>query len=574
MTGYITKTATAIKEDYKILGSLCDSMIAVNNASDIAINNDAAVAFDGELYGITDHSCIDCNKPAEEILNLYKNLGPNLFKKLNGTFAIIVFDKARQSVLLVRDHIGLSSLYYSKNEEMGIFSNDFKWMMDNVASKSINRYALFQYMFNLYTLAPGTIINEIKKVRPASFMEWSINEKEKEVKYWNIEEIYLESKQNQILDFNECKNLLKDLIKDAISIRYKPTKTGVMLSSGIDSSLVSSIAAELYKSDVQTITIGVKEKRYNESDVAREISNHLGIRNTTLWMDNKLMFAQIDKIIEAFPEPMGDSGAIPNIFLAESASEKYEYIMGGDGGDEIFSGYPHYKIVDIAQKFDRIGLILHRFLPQNIKNKLPSGVRRIIDNRSEYNKTQVILQTEVEKINRFLNNKISYIGDSKENPAIKSWRDRRMVHDIQTSLVDEMVYKAVCCSKYAGIKVLSPLLDYRVIELACKIPLKYKYTSAGITKHILRQIDYDFIPKHILDVPKRGFVIPIETMLREYSKSIKRFIDKDYLERQNLFNYAEIKRIVDSFIDGDNSHYRTIWLFYEFQLWYEKYFQK
>ncbi len=566
--------------------SVNDSFYSIGINRDCTTNvnynfTNCIILFDGILWDKC-HICEELSKAGfnlqgnsdEEIIaQAYHCWGENFPQHINGMFAIIIFDLLKDTILFVRDRIGKKNLYYYYLNDTVVFSTEFKAFFEcEFIEKSINTETLGHFMRHGFVPNDKTILNNIYKLSPGTCIKIS-NGDISEHKYWDLLQVYKQQRKYKINNYQTAKNELVELIKTCIKDRILDVKKcGFFLSSGIDSSLISALANEILKEKINTYTIGVNDVKYNEADIAFEISSHLNSNHHEHYISEEDILNCIDSLTEYYDEPFGDSSSIPCMILNKFVKENSSFSLGGDGGDEIFCGYPRYKFLHLAQKFDFLGGILKTILPNAVIKKLPHSIQRVIENRNPNIKAQLVMEEEIEPLEKLIKNPFNPpYYECEVSMEISNWQDRRMLLDMMTTLPDDMIYKVNRSCAYGDVQVLSPLLDYRIIEFSFRLPRKFKY-SKGVTKKILRDIVTEYIPKEILDTPKRGFSVPIESWLRTSLKDkINDYSNKEFLEKQNLFNWDYVQEHLSKFLSGDENNASIWWNFLIFQLWYEKY---
>lgn len=540
-----------------------------------------AIVFNGEIYNFkhikkeleSEGFKFFTSTDTEVLLNSYIRWGEKCVEHINGMFAFAVFDIENSQIFLARDRFGKKPLYYYNKNGVFMFASELKpFLLYNGIEKKINIEAMSFYTKNGYFPAPYSVIKDIYKFPQGSFAfvkadELIIN------KYWDINKLALEGLENPINNYSQGLELLEDVLTQAVEERLvADVPIGVFLSSGIDSTLITALAQKASAKQIKTYTIGVNDKASNEADVAKKTAEILGTDHHELYVNDSDMFDMIDSIPHYFDEPFADTSLVPNMVLSKTVRQDITVAVGGDGGDELFCGYPHYNLVKKAQSLDPIGGIVNSIVPESLINKLPHSIRRVSENRNPDTKCQMLLTSEL-KIARdmLLNESIEPYYSVETKMHIKDWQFRRMVLDMQTVLTDDMLTKVDRASMSASLEIRSPLLDYRIAELSFRFPQSFKYRN-GITKYILRDIVYKYVPKEIIDVPKRGFNIPLEAWIQNNHRDLfEMYCRRDYLESQGVFDYDRVRQIVDRFFDGEKKLFRYCWYFFIFQLWYEEY---
>lgn len=539
------------------------------------------IVFNGEIYNYSVIKeklqeagyCFHTKTDTEVILAAYKRWGEDCVSHFNGMFAFAIFDFEKKIVFIARDRFGKKPLYYYFENNTLVFASELKpFFVCPMIKKHIQKDVLAYYMRLGYIPAPYSILEDVYKLPAGCYMVISGRQKRVET-YWNVVDVAKEKNKKNDISFNTAKEELKGMIWASVEKRLvADVPVGVFLSSGIDSSLVATAAQEISGGQINTYTIGVQDPKYNEAEIAKRIAKHLGTNHHEYYMSEQDLLDTVLDVPEYFDEPFSDTSLIPNMVLSKIVRSDITVALGGDGGDELFAGYPHYKFVAQAQKYDSIGRILKNTLPQNALTKLPHSMQRVINNRNPKTQSQIITESELRYFQSVLKNLSqlpAYFYEDKM--GISNWQFRRMILDIKTTLTDDMLLKVDRAAMSASLEVRSPLLDYEIAEYSFQLPQKYKYTRR-VSKYILKSILYDYIPMDLLNTPKRGFCVPVESWMRsELNELLLDMLNRDFIESQELFNYDVILKEYQKYIEGDVRASKLIWNYLLFQLWYTKY---
>lgn len=542
------------------------------------------IVYNGEVYNFHEIRNILINEgfsfhtktDTEVILKSYIRWGKLCVKKLNGMFSFVIFDIKSNTVFFARDRFGKKPLfYYYGNNELA-FASELKPLIEcDFIKKEINSSVLAQYLRYGYVPSPQTIFKHIYKLPMGSYMEFN-NKSIQITSYWKPSTRYHNLEAETINSYVEAKQVLGKVLEDSVRDRLvADVPVGVFLSSGIDSSLVATLAQKVSSNKINTYTIGVDDPNYNEAKVAKSIAEHIGTNHHEYYMTEQDLLSCIESIPQYFDEPFGDTSLVPNMVLAKIVRKDITVALGGDGGDELFCGYPHYSLVKRAQLLDSFGKALYYTLPQSVISRLPSGIQRVVNNRDKDIQCQIV---SADSLNMYSNALLVEcnvpVYKIEQSLGIKDWQTRRMILDMETTLCDDMLQKVDRAAMSASLEVRSPILDYRVAEVSYRLPIEYKFHN-NITKRILRDIVYKYVPKEILNVPKRGFCVPVENWMRINLKEL--FMDilhSNSVREQGYFNENVIGYYFERFCNGDSKFANICWNFLIFQLWHKKYCKK
>lgn len=559
-------------------------------------NKRISVVYNGEIYNfqelkkeLADYP-FRSNCDTEVIIAAYLKWGISCIERFNGMFAIALYDRETQEVYLVRDRIGKKPLYYWYEDQNLVFASELKPIMKCPGFHGeIAKGVLSRYLFQQYINAPESIYQNVYKLEPGAILKFSKGQI-KVWKYWDVKEAYEKAQTNPVGSYEEAKEQLKDLLKQAVAARMiADVPLGSFLSGGYDSSLITAIAQEHSTEPVKTFSIGFHEEKYNEAKYAGAVADHLGTNHTELYIDEQDMFELVDSIPKYYDEPFADSSQIATMMVSKLARDHVTVALSGDGGDEFFCGYNIYENVAQAQKLDVLGGMVHGIcqLPglkqAHIEDKLPFRVRVIAGNREKESKTQFGAGNYIVKARAMVGElpegealPVHYLVESRY--GVDNWQIRRMLLDMDTYLPGDILCKVDRASMKYSLECRCPILDTKVMEFSYRIPHQYKY-AGGDKKHILKDIAYDYIPKELLDRPKVGFGVPLDKWLRgPLKEQLLDYSSYEYLKKQNIFDAAYVSDMIQKYVvTGDagpatGANYSKLsWSFFVFQQWYEAY---
>lgn len=553
------------------------------------------VVFNGEIYNYRELKeelkgyPFSSDSDTEVIIAAYLKWGIDCISRFNGMFAIALYDRESEETYLVRDRIGKKPLYYELDGENLVFASELKPIMLRPGfSREIRTEILARYLCQLCINAPDSIFNNVYKLEPGSILKFSKNGVDT-WKYWDIKDVYHKNISNPVDDYETAKAELKELLRRSVNLRMiSDVPLGSFLSGGYDSSLVTAIAQENSDTPVKTFSIGFSEEKYNEAKYAKEVAGYLGTDHTELYIDEKMMFDLVDSIPRYYDEPFADSSQIPTMLVSGLAKESVTVALSGDGGDEFFCGYNVYELVNQAQKLDKLGGLVNGLANAplikslNLMGKLPFKVKVIAENRNVSTKTQFGTTNYIDISRKMVNGEsipCRYEFDDKYD--VKSWQTRRMLLDMDTYLPGDILCKVDRASMKYSLESRCPILDKDVMEYSFRLNHSFKYKD-GVKKRILKDIAYDYIPKKLLDRPKVGFKIPLDSWLRGPLKNrMLDMIDREFLIKQDIFDPDIVIDFVGKYLKtGDVglhsgvNYSKICWPFFIFQQWYLEYMEK
>lgn len=550
-------------------------------------NSDIIVVFNGEIYNfqklkveLSDYGFIS-NCDTEVIIAAYQKWGIDFVKHIDGMFAIGLFDRKKNILLLVRDRMGKKPLYYYWNDNDFVFSSVLKPIMSFPAfKKEINQDVIPRFLYNRYIAGENCIFKNVSKIRPGQMVIFDGEHIQKKI-YWNLLDNYKINSNIQFDNYNQVKRKLKDELVEAVRRRMvADVPVGTFLSGGYDSSLVTAIAQSLSDHPIKTFSIGFEEKEYDEAPYAKDIAKYLGTNHTNHYVTEPEMLGLVESIPSYYDEPFADSSQIPSMLVSKIAKEEVTVVLTGDGGDELFCGYNVYDKLDLAQKIEPIAKVLRIFTNTNkeMVSKLPFAVKAILQNSDSRHKTQFGRRLYEESIGKMLDCDISMIPYDESEIEISNWQIRRMLLDSITYLPDNNLCKVDRATMKYSLEARNPLLDINVVNTAFMTPHQFKYKNKN-KKYILKDLAYDYIPQKLLERPKRGFAVPIDKWLRGALKiDLIELTSVNYLKKQGIFNPYYTSEYVSRFLSkGDkgtfsgNNPSNIVWPLYMFQKWYQYY---
>lgn len=554
------------------------------------------VVYNGEIYNyqelkisLSDYS-FHSNCDTEVIIAAYLKWGLDCLERFNGMFAIALYDRKWNVLYLVRDRIGKKPLYYYWNEGELVFASGLKSIMEYpYFKKEINTEIIPAFLYHQYINAPESILKNTYKLEPGSILCYR-NNNVKIWKYWDVADRYSKEIKHKkdVQSYEQAKVELKELLKNAVKMRMvADVPIGLFLSGGYDSSLVTAIAQSISNEPVHTYAIGFEEGRYNEAGFAKEVAKYLETIHTEYYITQQEMLNLIDSIPKYYDEPFADPSQVPSMIVASLAGKDVKVVLTGDGGDEFFCGYDIYDIVRQAQRLDLLGSIVYSlcsFWPLRtigLIERLPLRVRIIAQNRDNNLKTQFACSSYFDFVNGMVKGKKKSVRYPVEGRYKESlWQMRRMLLDMDTYLPGDILCKVDRATMRYSMEARCPLLDYRIMEYSYRLPHEFKYQK-GNKKRILKDIAYEYLPKKLLNRPKQGFGIPLDSWMRKgkIKEQLLDFSDTKYLKSQGIFDSYQVQNLLHVYLEtGDGgaasgkNYSKIFWSFLCFQKWYQMYF--
>ncbi|MBN2279907.1 MAG: asparagine synthase (glutamine-hydrolyzing) [Candidatus Marinimicrobia bacterium] len=545
------------------------------------------IIFNGEIYNHLELRNIlekagysfKTTSDTETLLKGFEFWQTELFEKLNGMFALAIIDEQNGELILCRDRMGIKPLYYYHDHKNFVFGSELKPIMVYPEfSKTIDLDSLFSFLYHNYITAPGSIFQNTFKLEAGKYLKYKNGEITIKT-YWSLKDKFLSS---TIIPKSE-KDYLIELDKLlSSSVKYRmlsDVPIGSFLSGGYDSSLVSAIMQKHSSQPINTFCIGFNDKNYNESDYAKQISKYLKTHHHELFLNETQLMDLVMDIPHYYDEPLSDSSQLPTLLLSKFTRKKVTVVLSGDGGDELFCGYNAYQRDMENLKLLKYGKVFRRFknLPPflNVVQKINPRFLKffyLTDPNSIINAYYQLFfhqyQSLIINFHPQLNKQYFHTLDWSDN-----LQEKHMLSDMLNYLPEDILTKVDRASMSVSLEARTPILDHRLVEFSFSLPHHLKYNN-GEKKYLLRQLAYQYIPKKLLDRPKQGFEPPIRHWLNNnFYWMIDKYLQKEFINRQALFNYDEIHKIKSGFQKETNLNFfkQLIWNLVVFQLWYERY---
>lgn len=552
------------------------------------------IAFNGEIFnykelrkeliskGVQLHSDSD----TEVLLQLYAHEGKDCLQKLNGFFAFAIYDTREKVMFIARDRLGIKPLLYFQDEYKFLFASEIQAVLAYGIDKAIDSHALNYYLQLNYTPAPLTMIKGVKKLLPGH----SIEIKNGEV---TIEKFY-DIPDHQALDkkitYEDAKSQLKEKMTESVRKRMiADVPLGSFLSGGIDSSVITAIAAEQTE-QLSTFSIGFKDNKFfDETHYAELVAKKFKTNHTTFSLSNDEMLSHLGDIIDRIDEPFADSSAIPVYILSKKTRDHVTVALSGDGADEIFSGYNKHaawwKIEHsgMFKNFVSVAAPFASLLPKSRSGALSNYARQII----KFSKASKLSHAERYWFLASLSSQAEATALMNVPPEENQYKARWLSDfsqyqgindmfraDSKFVLPNDMLKKVDLMSMANSLEVRVPFLDHELVDFVFSLPEEMKI-NADMRKRILQDTYRDILPPELYQRPKKGFEMPMLDWLKTSLKpELERHVfDRGKIIAQEIFNWEEVTKLKKQLfsMNPKDSHAR-VWAIYVFQKWYQKYF--
>lgn len=521
-------------------------------------------------------------------------------QRVNGMFALALWDASERTLFLARDRMGEKPLYYGRSGDTLLFASELKALVCHPAwVGEVDRDALTLYMRHNYIPAPWSIYQGIAKLPPAHFV--AIRERGRlgigePQSYWDLAAVAESGAQASHAEPEALADELDALLRDSVRRRMvADVPLGAFLSGGYDSTVVVAFMQAQTGRAVQTFTIGFQEQNYNEAKHAKAVAAYLGTQHTELYVTPKEAMTVVPNLPNIHDEPFSDSSQIPTFLVSELARRHVKAALSGDGGDELFCGYNRYVLG--YQVWQRL-----RVLPPIIRRALAGAIARVPARPLDVLQRVVPQRLRVSNLadrllkladvlvcadgEAFYRNLVSHakdpgrfvigaqepntiLGQADRLPKLSDLRERMMYLDMMTYLPDDILTKTDRASMAVSLEARLPLLDHRLVEFAWRVPTEYKHRE-GRGKWLLRQVLYRYVPKELVDRPKMGFGVPIEHWLRGPLRGwAEELLGERRLREEGFLNPAPIRRMWSEHVLGVRRWHYQLWDVLMFQAWLE-----
>ena len=564
-----------------------------------AFNEDKSVAviLNGEIYNYRElRSKLEKRghvfrsaSDTEVLPHLYEEYGDAMVRELNGMFAFALWDSKRRRMLIARDRFGEKPLYWGVFDNTLLFASEPKVLLAHPAVRpSLNLNALRQYLSFDYVPAPLSIYEGINKL-PAAHTLTLENGRVTVERYWRLSYKTAEPVPNE----NAAAEQLCELLADAVRMRLvSDVPLGVLLSGGVDSSTVAALAVRASSEAVKTFSISFAEASFDESAYARGVAKYLGTDHHEERLSANLAANLVSEIGSWMDEPFSDPSLVPTYLLSRFTRKHVTVALGGDGGDELFAGYPMYAGHRWAEIYKRLPNVLRAGLIEPFIGLLPVKTKNL---SFDYKAMRFVTGTKYDTVaghhvwfgsftpqqqQQLMTPEALAASDSDIYADARAIADecdnedvvvRMQSVDTQLYLAEDILTKVDRASMAVSLEVRAPFLDPRVAEFAASLPCNYKLRGLK-TKYILKKAVRDMLPSFVTRRGKKGFGVPVAEWLKVKLRPLARdLLSPERVRRAGVFNPEYVARLQDEHERGVANHRKLLWTLLMFELWHESF---
>ena len=554
------------------------------------------IIFNGEIYNYIElreqlqvqGRTFRTQSDTEVLLQQYAVDGVAALGKLNGIFAFAIWDRERETLFLARDRLGVKPLYYTVQGQELIFASELKALRQHPAvTGRIDITSVSKYLTYGYIPAPHTIFEGIHKLEPGHYLQFDRKGLVKE-SYWDIP---LEDNPVCGLSVDDCAEELLQLLDASVKLQLRSdVPVGVFLSGGLDSSVLTALAARSLPRKLHTFSVGFEEDGYDESPYARRVADLYGTEHHHEVLSQQRALAMLPQVMRILDEPFADASILPTYLLSQFTAREVKVTLGGDGGDELFMGYPSFQAHKLMEAMS--------ILPVTWRDGLNRLAKKIPVSHN-YASFDFLVQTFFKgagvspEIRFFL--WMGYFGNEEKrqlltpeirdrllrtNPfedVVNYIRQSRLIGDVariqylclKMYLQDDILVKVDRASMANSLEVRVPFLDHDLVEYASKIQAVYKL-KGFTTKYILKRgvQAQKLLPRDIIHRRKAGFMIPLAQWLKKDLRPIlEDLCSAETIRQDGFFDPAYVRTMLDEHFTHVRDHRKSIWALLCFQLW-------
>lgn len=593
--GYYVEGAVA-------LGQRRLSIIDIATGHQPIANEDKTIwiVFNGEIYNFQELRAellakghiFATNCDTEVIVHAYEEYGDDCVKRFNGMFAFALWDEPRQRLFLARDRFGEKPLYYVHHNSEFYFASEPKSLFAHPRiSRELDLRSLSRYLCYEYVPWPYSMFKQIRKLPPGHTLVFERGDV-KLSRYWDAQFRPMEH-----CDEEESGAELVRRLKEAVRLRLiSDVPLGVFLSGGVDSSALVALMAELIPSkQIKSFSIAFEDKSFDESHYARMVANHFDTDHSEHIFTLEALSAVLPEITSYMDEPLGDGSLMSTYLLAKFTHQKVKVALGGDGGDELFAGYPTFQAFQVANIYERVPQGVRSTI-ERMANLLPvstdnfsfdfkvkqflKGARYANPMRNQawigsftpeeqHELFSAEVQRELAGFNPF-----GKLMELESEHAQDSPLNRLTYQYFNCYLTDNILFKVDRTSMATSLEARSPFLDHTFAEYVCSLPESLRLKRFK-SKYILKRSLKGRVPDEILNRAKKGFGIPVaKLILGGLRKLFEEEFQIDKVKREGFFNAPFVNRLMTDHMSGRRDNRKQLWTLMMFQLWRKNYLQE
>jgi asparagine synthase (glutamine-hydrolysing) len=563
---------------------------------------DVSLVFNGEIYNFRElrkdlirrgHH-LRTHSDGEVIAHLYEEKGPGCIEDLNGMFAIALWDDRAGRLLLARDRAGEKPLYYWQGSGTFVFASEIKSLLEYPdVPREADFKAWTQYFLLGYIPAPKSAFRGIQKLPAAHRLVAERGEISIEP-YWRLADHLCPPGRARVSLAEEASltQELRDRVRQAaVSRLVSDVPLGVFLSGGVDSSTLVALMSELAPGQVNSFSVSFADRSFDEQPYASTVARRFRTRHHVLNADRASLLEALDRMAAHLDEPLADPAVLPTFLMSRFARSEITVALSGEGGDELFGGYPTYIGAQLADFYLKLPQFLRRGLFQAVGRRLPASssavplglfLQRFVKHAEKPPAERHLAWFGMFAPDEFERLAPGWPGPSPASamlqPLARVLGQARFENtlaemlylDFRTYLEDDLLVKLDRASMACSLELRTPFLDHRLVEFAAGLPASLKLRRLRL-KYLFKKAVEPWLPREIVYRQKRGFSVPIADWMRQELRPLMdKTLSAEKLKRQGLFDPVFVHRLLEEHWSGRADHRKALWTLLCFELWYAR----
>lgn len=558
-----------------------------------------SMVFNGEIYNYqsirkeleSSGEKFRTNGDTEVLLKAYLNYGTAFLNKLDGFFALAIYDKEEDTCLLARDRFGIKPLLFYNSDQFFAFASEMKALLALDIPRELDHNSLYTYLQLNYIPEPHSIIKDIKKLEPGHYLKIDAQRRLQSIPFFQLEYDPASPSYDGI-SYDTAKDKIVELLENSVKNRLvSDVPLGTFLSGGIDSSLITALASR-HKEGLMTFSVGFENnKQFDESEHALMVAKKYKTDHHSFMLGENELLESLYESLDYIDEPFADSSSLAVHALSKKTAGYVKVALSGDGADELFAGYNKHKGEFLMRKdgvkasFTKSLSGLWQVLPKSRHTKVGNLIRKL-HKFSEGSALNIQdrywlwagLLSEAEAANLLLKKIDGEVYSRRKENLLQAMNqssdfNNLLVTDLNMVLLSDMLRKVDLMSMSCGLEVRTPFLDHKLVDFAFKLPAEFKISDFS-TKRILRDAARPFLPDELYNKPKHGFEVPLWSWLNNELHDLvyNDLLSQDFLQEQNLFNVSYVSHLKNNLRSKNPADVQAnIWALVVFNHWWKRY---
>lgn len=586
------------------LGSRRLSIIDLEGGHQPIANEDETlwIVFNGEIYNhpelrqelIAAGHRFRTRTDTEAIVHGYEEWGDGCVERLNGMFAFAIWDRRKRTLLLARDRVGIKPLYYTVEPRRLLFASELKSILTAPGvTPEVDPVALDDYLALEYVPSPRSIFKGIAKLPPGHILKWRQADGGHRIdRYWDVDLSASEVDGADGRSLEEHAQGLRAVLKSAVRRELiSDVPVGVFLSGGIDSSSVAAMMAELSPGNVNSFSIGFSDPSFDESAYARRVAGHLGLNHHEMSFEPETLLALMPELQASLDEPFADASILPTLLLSKFTRQHVKVALGGDGGDELFAGYPTLQAHRLVRYYGLLPGFVRRGIVPSIVDRLPVStdnisldfkLRRFVSGAllppAERHATWLGAFTREDRLRLMTTDLQAAIQAAGAPDTVAEHFGRQHARDplnqvlyldMKLYLENDILVKVDRASMMASLEARVPLLNAELIDYVLRLPISLKLRGLR-SKFLLKYAMRDHLPADILHRSKKGFGIPLaKWFLGPLKEPLLEALHPDRIKDEGFFRPEAVQQLLDDHLAGRRDNRKQLWTLFVFSRWHD-----